>query len=37
MFSNKLGWILKGSKGNYLVKGNRKVHNWQVKNMPNQK
>lgn len=37
MFSNKLGWIFKGSKGNYLVKGNKKVHNWQVRNMPNQK
>jgi hypothetical protein len=37
MFPNKSRWILKGAKGNHLVKGNIKVHNWEVRNMPNQK
>jgi hypothetical protein len=37
MFPNELGWTLKGAKGNHLVRGNIKVHNWKVKNMPNQK
>jgi hypothetical protein len=37
MFPNKSWWTLKGVEGNHLVKGNIKVHNWEVRNMPNQK
>jgi len=37
MFPNKLTWTLKGAKGDHLVKGNIKDHNWEVRNIPNQK